>query len=279
MSTMRRASVTDQAPVTDGVLRLGRICHSYTRRSGDNNNDIVLHTGRLMENTANQSILSHLLAKKRVEPPYIDTKRARMGWLTKRGAWVKSWKSRWCVLYNGFVYYYKAPEDVNQSRMCLGVIDLMGATVEVCDQYKAELTDIPYNSFVFKIDQVATESRTFYFIAPTTRDLEEWIAGCQLDTWQPHWCTLHNGVLSYYMGTDRMAPLRLGVVYLTRCLIEDVAPDEVRYMNSPATTFKLTQLKPEERTYYFSTDSEAEFDMWMQGLRAASQAITDRCSM
>ncbi|OQR85375.1 hypothetical protein ACHHYP_11901 [Achlya hypogyna] len=278
MTSRRRLSVADRPQLRDGVLRLGRICKSYARRS-DASTDIMLHTGRLMECSSNQGILASLLAKKRIEPPYIDTKTAFAGWLTKRGGYVKNWKSRWCVLANGFVYYYKAPEDVNQSRMCLGVIDLMGATVEVCDQYANDLPEIPYNSFVFKIDQVATEQRTFYFIAPTTRELEAWVAKCQTDTWQPHWCTLHNGTLSYYLGTDRLAPTRLGVIYLTDCEIGDVEPDEVHYMNNPSWTFRLTQTKPEDRTYYFTTNSEAEYDDWLASLRAAAEVVPERCSM
>ncbi|OQS03212.1 hypothetical protein THRCLA_04489 [Thraustotheca clavata] len=251
--------MTEPTPLLlDGILRLGRICKSYSRRSGGDiltlntsTQDVIPSTAKLMENSTRHSILSAFYTKKSFEPPYIDTKKALMGWLTKRGGHVKNWKERWCVLYNGLIYYYKASEDVNQSRMCRGVIDLMGATIEKCVEY--ELPDIPFNSFAFKIHQVALEDRTYYFIAHTTREYDAWVNGCQLDTWQPHWCTLSaSGNLSYYFGTDRMAPLRLGVIYLSGCLVEDVAPDEVRYMTNLALSFKLTQYQPEERVFYFT---------------------------
>jgi RAC serine/threonine-protein kinase len=55
----------------------------------------------------------------------------KSGWMQKQGGSYKSWKKRYCILKDGYFYYYKEKTDPNPQ----GVVDLRGCC---CDSIQQE---------------------------------------------------------------------------------------------------------------------------------------------
>jgi len=94
----------------------------------------------------------------------------RCGYLTKQGGSVKSWKRRYFVLKDNFLFYYKKPKDDNPT----GVVQLEGCTVE-------EVPNAEERKNCFKIN---TESRVWLLQADRQIEMDIWI-DCisNVETW------------------------------------------------------------------------------------------------
>ncbi|GAM28410.1 hypothetical protein SAMD00019534_115860 [Acytostelium subglobosum LB1] len=80
------------------------------------------------------------------------------GYLTKVGNFVKTWKRRWFILENGYLFYLKHQSSTTQ----LGTIPLLGSTIE----------SVSYESKSFN---VVTNNRTYMMVADAEDDVREWI--------------------------------------------------------------------------------------------------------
>ncbi|KAL5475747.1 hypothetical protein EMCRGX_G025597 [Ephydatia muelleri] len=87
---------------------------------------------------------------------------SREGYLTKVGKIRKSWKVRWFTLRNSTLTYYRT----KQSTKPIDVINLDEAVAVEPDNTKAK-----ENCFMIKF-----EHRTYYFIANSTEDCDQWVA-------------------------------------------------------------------------------------------------------
>lgn len=86
----------------------------------------------------------------------------RCGYLTKQGGAVKSWKRRYFVLKDNFLFYYKRPRDDSPT----GVIQLEGCSVEETPSEELDRK----NCFTLR-----TPSRTWFFQADRQIEMDIWI--------------------------------------------------------------------------------------------------------
>jgi len=85
----------------------------------------------------------------------------KVGWLTKQGGLVKSWKKRWFVLKNSKLFYYHGKTDTTR----IGEIDLEAAGIQIGDKKAGKKLCI----------EIITHGRTFYIHADSQNDYEEWM--------------------------------------------------------------------------------------------------------
>jgi len=84
------------------------------------------------------------------------------GFLTKQGGIVKSWRRRWFVLQEGYLYYYKNKGDQEYA----GVVPLEGCRVNTATKKTGK-------SHAF---EVCTPERVYYLFADTHAGMEGWMA-------------------------------------------------------------------------------------------------------
>jgi len=85
----------------------------------------------------------------------------KAGYLTKQGGLVKSWKKRWFILKGAFLYYFKSPNRLSDTK---GMVLLEDAI--------AQRAQFPGKSHGFTIQ---TQDRLYYIYAETDLDAEDWI--------------------------------------------------------------------------------------------------------
>eukprot|EP01102_Stenamoeba_stenopodia_P014119 TRINITY_DN465_c0_g1_i1.p1 TRINITY_DN465_c0_g1~~TRINITY_DN465_c0_g1_i1.p1 ORF type:complete len:231 (+),score=50.13 TRINITY_DN465_c0_g1_i1:51-743(+) len=83
------------------------------------------------------------------------------GYLTKQGGLVKSWKKRWFILKNNFLYYFKSPNHLSNTKGAVLLDDAM-----------AQRAQFPGKSHGFTIQ---TQDRLYYLYAASDLDAEDWI--------------------------------------------------------------------------------------------------------
>lgn len=89
----------------------------------------------------------------------------RVGWLTKQGEFIKTWRRRWFVLKSGKLFWFK-DDHVTSTSQPRGVIE-----VNLCLSIKgAEEVLNKANAF-----EISTGEETMYFLADTEREKEDWI--------------------------------------------------------------------------------------------------------
>eukprot|EP01025_Chloroclados_australasicus_P029568 TRINITY_DN2956_c0_g1_i1.p1 TRINITY_DN2956_c0_g1~~TRINITY_DN2956_c0_g1_i1.p1 ORF type:complete len:186 (-),score=13.13 TRINITY_DN2956_c0_g1_i1:289-846(-) len=93
----------------------------------------------------------------------------RAGWLEKQGAWLPNWRRRWFVLKDGKLMWFK--EDVltpdSQPR---GVIEISQCLAIKGAEDAKPCAD---KQFAFEISTAGSGSQ--YFVAPSSREKEDWI--------------------------------------------------------------------------------------------------------
>jgi len=96
------------------------------------------------------------------------------GYLIKRGAIVKNWKKRWCVLTTNHLYYYKS----NKATKAQGVINLNNSSEVLTDNFLIGHTKVSEhrrkNIFALK-----TASRTFYLNPSSPEEKQNWVIAIQ----------------------------------------------------------------------------------------------------
>jgi dual adaptor for phosphotyrosine/3-phosphotyrosine/3-phosphoinositide len=99
---------------------------------------------------------------------------SKEGYLTKLGHHRKSWKTRWFVLYKNELSYY----ETRDKKKCnpIRVIDLKSVS-EVC----ADNSQSKENCF-----KIITSYRTFFLIAISAQDAEDWIKILRWKLDHPH---------------------------------------------------------------------------------------------
>jgi hypothetical protein len=83
------------------------------------------------------------------------------GYLTKQGGFVRSWKKRWFILKNNFLYYFKSPNHLSDTK---GAVLLEDATAQRANFQGKE------NGFTIK-----TPDRLYYMYSDTPLETEGWI--------------------------------------------------------------------------------------------------------
>eukprot|EP01094_Clydonella_sp_ATCC50884_P012976 TRINITY_DN2326_c0_g1_i4.p1 TRINITY_DN2326_c0_g1~~TRINITY_DN2326_c0_g1_i4.p1 ORF type:complete len:177 (-),score=54.07 TRINITY_DN2326_c0_g1_i4:299-829(-) len=83
------------------------------------------------------------------------------GWLTKQGAFVRSWKRRWFVQRGATISYFRNQGDSEPA----GVIDL-----ESCQVHHATRKTGKRNAL-----ELVTADRNFYMYADSSEEMEQWI--------------------------------------------------------------------------------------------------------
>jgi len=84
------------------------------------------------------------------------------GFLTKQGNRVKTWNRRWFVMRDGFLYYYKSKNGVQETK---GTIPLYSCKIEISHE-------IPTQQLGF---QIITTSRAFHVYADSDRETQDWM--------------------------------------------------------------------------------------------------------
>eukprot|EP01119_Soliformovum_irregulare_P012251 TRINITY_DN3170_c0_g1_i5.p1 TRINITY_DN3170_c0_g1~~TRINITY_DN3170_c0_g1_i5.p1 ORF type:complete len:692 (-),score=166.49 TRINITY_DN3170_c0_g1_i5:1379-3454(-) len=87
----------------------------------------------------------------------------RAGWLVKEGHLVKNWKKRWFVLKDGFLFYFRTPEDMEP----MGIVPLRDGILK-----KVPESD---KQFCFKLCPKNAVIPPFFVCASDNTDYEEWI--------------------------------------------------------------------------------------------------------
>lgn len=92
----------------------------------------------------------------------------RSGMLTKQGGSVKSWKRRWFVLKDNFMFYYKSSREPKP----LGVIHLDEYQIEIAkpEEVKNATKDLPKHCF-----KIACVDRTYFICSERQIDMDLWI--------------------------------------------------------------------------------------------------------
>ncbi|XP_021891786.1 pleckstrin homology domain-containing protein 1 [Carica papaya] len=90
----------------------------------------------------------------------------RVGWLTKQGDYIKTWRRRWFVLKQGKMFWFKDSHDVTRESTPRGVI-----SVGTCLTVKGA-EDVLNKPCAFEL---STGDYTMYFIADSEKEKEEWI--------------------------------------------------------------------------------------------------------
>ncbi|KNA24155.1 hypothetical protein SOVF_018540 [Spinacia oleracea] len=90
----------------------------------------------------------------------------RVGWLTKQGEYIKTWRRRWFVLKQGKLLWFKE-STVSRTSIPRGVIQ-----VGRCLTVKGA-EDTLNKPFSFEIS--TSDGCTMYFIADSDKEKEEWI--------------------------------------------------------------------------------------------------------
>ncbi|XP_031558790.1 dentin sialophosphoprotein-like [Actinia tenebrosa] len=85
------------------------------------------------------------------------------GYLSKKGHHIKNWKRRYCVLKNGYLYYYS---DMSNTT-ALGVAKLLGYTIEMGDKRGKH--------YCFYGSPPNDSLRTYHFSAETENDRDRWM--------------------------------------------------------------------------------------------------------
>ncbi|CAD6235884.1 unnamed protein product [Miscanthus lutarioriparius] len=89
----------------------------------------------------------------------------RVGWLTKQGEYIKTWRRRWFVLKQGRLFWFKE-STVTRASVPRGVIPVASClTVKGAE-------DVLNRPYAFEL---STPRETMYFIADTEKEKEEWI--------------------------------------------------------------------------------------------------------
>lgn len=86
---------------------------------------------------------------------------SKEGYLTKQGRIVKSWRVRWFILRNQYLSYYRT----KQHKKPLGTLNLTRAI-------SVDLDNSKQKDFCFR---VIMPSRTWYFLANSVEDCQQWI--------------------------------------------------------------------------------------------------------
>eukprot|EP01102_Stenamoeba_stenopodia_P020703 TRINITY_DN8172_c0_g1_i5.p1 TRINITY_DN8172_c0_g1~~TRINITY_DN8172_c0_g1_i5.p1 ORF type:complete len:1732 (-),score=326.42 TRINITY_DN8172_c0_g1_i5:97-5292(-) len=108
------------------------------------------------------SSLSNRLPKKKLLSSVSYDNSEKEGYLTKMGGSYKSWKKRWCVLKDMFIYYFKTKKDTTP----LGSIPLQEASIEVVEE----------SSFGKKnCFQIHTRYRTYFLVASDGKEFKDWM--------------------------------------------------------------------------------------------------------
>lgn len=95
------------------------------------------------------------------EPAPVLSIGSKEGYLTKLGAKVKNWKTRWFVLYKNELRYYKTRNE----REPIRVINL-----SMCSEVSPDSSQDKANCF-----RVVTKNRTFYIYASSSQEMHEWL--------------------------------------------------------------------------------------------------------
>jgi len=88
----------------------------------------------------------------------------KSGFLQKKGAVRKNWTTRWFVLKDKSLYYYKTPKDTKFK----GEVFLQGTQIE--------LVDIKKHPHCYAI---ISKTRTFYICATNDSERDEWLTACK----------------------------------------------------------------------------------------------------
>ncbi|CEO98097.1 PH domain-containing protein [Plasmodiophora brassicae] len=86
-----------------------------------------------------------------------------VGWITKRGGDVKTWKRRWAVVANSHLCYYENPEDVSVFKP-LGMLHLSKGAAKPSTALGKE--------YMFEVE---CTGRTYFFVVDTQQDLDGWL--------------------------------------------------------------------------------------------------------
>lgn len=132
--------------------------HQYT--------ELVHHAvTNMMSESSDSEVETESIPSNGIQRSSVDLKTmaisSKEGYLTKLGRIVKSWRVRWFILRNQYLSYYRT----KQHRKPLGTLNMTRAISVDIDNSKEK-------EFCFR---VIMPSRTWYFIANSVEDCQQWI--------------------------------------------------------------------------------------------------------
>jgi len=197
------------------------------------------------------------------------------GELLKLGAKVKKWRTRYFVLEDERLSYYKSKD----SKKPMGVVRLSSLWQISRQTPSKELEDLP---FLMSLAPTGGNDRQFLLAAQDEQDLEQWINAIKLrltavapvfegnlwkqggvvKNWQSRYFKLGPGTLSYYKSNvDKTAA---GTIPLSHQTVVAEAGDQI-INNSKKFLFTISS-KSSSRVYYIAADVEAYRKEWIAHL-------------
>mmetsp|Transcript_6135 Transcript_6135/g.24734 ORF Transcript_6135/g.24734 Transcript_6135/m.24734 type:complete len:557 (-) Transcript_6135:22-1692(-) len=188
----------------------------------------------------------------------------KQGYLTKKGAVVKNWKERYCILTASSLQYFKS----SLAQEATGSVDLLQCTVRRTEDMEETLFELvtPTRTWMFKtkskaacdewVDVISGQVERHQALSKTLHEGFIIKRGSKVKNWKKRWCILRATTLSYYKSKTDTKPA--GQVSLSGMRLETVPRENGKG--------KCVSITTEDRCFLFYAETEEDTDAWAAAL-------------